>query len=322
MGYCMYETWGHFMALSMHVTHPWACHMTLLNVDSPYTIILKLHSTYLTASDNIAENSKQVLSQLIKDLGKPTHSHLRDLTQNEANVIHLGQTTAAIIRAISAPAFQCYKIFAMVIWCEKLFIRGFYFIWVLVNENNECLVFILSNMVSFSLFLNINLCECMYMCMHTCVCTQGPEEGIGCPPHHFLPILESQSLSESRACVFSMRLEASEPWWSSCLHHPDTSVSVCTGFLAHSRDAGIRTPVFMVHSKWLLSPLFSPCFHFLKLETTHLWTATWHSMVLSHIVSTRINNWQQGHSAAREMFYGQQFTLLAKFGQQFCLTKI
>lgn len=83
--------------------------MTLLNVDSPYTIILKLHSTYLTASDNIAEKSKQVLSQLIKDLDKPTHSHLRDLTQNEANVIHLGQTTAAIIRAISAPASDATK---------------------------------------------------------------------------------------------------------------------------------------------------------------------------------------------------------------------
>ena len=34
------------------------------------------------------------------------------------------------------------------------------------------------------------------MCMYTCVCTQGPEEGIECPPHHFPPTLESQSLSE------------------------------------------------------------------------------------------------------------------------------
>lgn len=65
--------------------------MILLNVDSPYTTILKLHSTNLTASDNTAEKSKQVLSQLIKDLDKPTHSDLRDLTQNEANVIHLGK---------------------------------------------------------------------------------------------------------------------------------------------------------------------------------------------------------------------------------------
>lgn len=76
---------------------------------------------------------------------------------------------------------------------------------------NECLVFMLSNTVSFPLFLNINLCECVCMCLHTGVCTQGPEEGTECPPHHFPPTLESQSLSESGACVFSMRLEASEP---------------------------------------------------------------------------------------------------------------
>lgn len=88
--------------------------MTLLNVDSPYTIILKLHSTYLTASDNTAEKSKQVLSQLIKDLDKPTHSDLRDLTQNEANVIHLGQQLQQSSGTFST-CFRCYKIFAMVI---------------------------------------------------------------------------------------------------------------------------------------------------------------------------------------------------------------
>ena len=83
--------------------------MSLQDVDSLYTIILKLHSTYLTAGDNIAEKSNRVLSWLIKDLDKPTHSHLRDLTQNEGNIIHLGQTTAAIIRALSSPASDATK---------------------------------------------------------------------------------------------------------------------------------------------------------------------------------------------------------------------
>lgn len=157
----------------------------------------------------------------------------------------------------------------------------FYFIWALVNENNESSIFILSNTtLSFSLFLNINVCEHVHVYAHLCVHT-GLRRG-----HR----MSSPSLSTYSGVTVSLWiwslcfLNETGSQWALVIYHLETSVSVCTRFLAHSMDAGIWTPVFMVHSKWLLSPVFFPRFHLLKLETTCLWTATWHLMVLSLIV--------------------------------------
>lgn len=58
---------------------------------SPKCCLVAQLSRNSAAGGNIAQKSKQVSSWLIRDLNKPTHSHLWGPTQNAANIIQLEQ---------------------------------------------------------------------------------------------------------------------------------------------------------------------------------------------------------------------------------------